>query len=370
MLKSWMTRAVLGRTSVSGARQADSKADAAFEASWRGPFKTRLLIMMAVILCWAVALEARLVYLQVVKHETFKAAARIQQQDLIESDPGRGDIRDRNGELLAYSVESYRVIADPKLVTDPRQEVQEICATLRDCTMEERAQLEKRLSSKSRYALVRNSRALSPQAAMRLQELVRQRIKDKKPAVLTFFPESRRYYPKLTLAGHVVGAVGADGKGVSGLESRYNDTIAGQSGIRRVLVDAGRQEISSVVERSATAGASLELTIDLRLQHIAEKELAAAMGEYKAEGGSIIIMNPRTGEILAQASYPVFNPNNSGAHTDAQRRESDCSEHVRARVDIQDRDRISSAERRADDTSRSDRHEPRVRQAGRPKADH
>ena len=81
MLKSWMTRAVLGRTSVGSALQPASKPDAAFEASWRRPFKARLLIMMAVILCWAVVLEARLVYLQVVQHETFKLAAKIQQHN-------------------------------------------------------------------------------------------------------------------------------------------------------------------------------------------------------------------------------------------------------------------------------------------------
>lgn len=319
MLKSWMTRAVLGRTSVSSALQPSSKPDAAFEATWRRSFKSRLLLMLGAVLCWAVVLEARLVYLQVVKHEDFKKEARAQQEDLIESYPIRGDIRDRNGELLAYSVESYRVIADPKVVTDPRLEVQEICAALIDCTSDERVQLEKKLSAKSRYALVRNSRALSPQAAMRLQELIRQRVKDKKPPVLTLFPESRRYYPKLTLAAHVVGAVGANGRGVSGLEHGLDKTIAGQSGRIRVQVDAGQQQISSVVEKEATAGASIELTLDLRLQYIAEKELAAAMHEYNAVGGSILIMEPRTGEILAQASYPTFNPNNSGAYSDADR---------------------------------------------------
>jgi cell division protein FtsI/penicillin-binding protein 2 len=314
-----MTRAVLGRTAVSNALQRASEPDARFEASWRRPFKARLVVIMAVIVGWAVALEARLVYLQVVKHESFKAEARRQQQDVIVSDPGRGDIRDRNGELLAYSVESFRVIADPAVVKNPRQEVEEICAALMDCTVEERAQLEKRLSAKSRYAPVRSSRAVSPQAAMRLHELIRQRIKAKKPAVLTLFPESRRYYPKLTLAAHVVGAVGFNGRGVSGLERKYDDLIAGESGLIRVMVDAGQQQISSVVERPATTGASMELTIDLRLQHIAEKELAAAVREYQADGGSIIIMDPHTGEILAQASYPLFNPNDSGAYTDEQR---------------------------------------------------
>jgi cell division protein FtsI/penicillin-binding protein 2 len=320
MWKSWMTRAVLGRTSVSGALQPASRPDAEFEATWRRPFKARLLTMMAAIVCWAAVLEARLVYLQVVKHDEFKAAARKQQQDLIKLVPARGDIRDRNGELLAYSVESYRVIADPSVVKDPRQEVQEICGALMDCTPDERAQLEKRLSAKSQYALVRSSRALSPQAAMRLQELIRERVRHKAAGVLTLFPESRRYYPNRMLAAHVVGAVGFDGKGVSGLEYKYETTIAGQSGLVRVMVDAGQQEISSVIERPATVGASIELTLDLRLQHIAEKELAATMKEYRALGGAVIIMNPHTGELLAQASYPTFNPNDSGSFSDADRR--------------------------------------------------
>lgn len=322
MWKSWMTRAVLGRTSVSSALQPASKPGAEFEATWRRLFKGRLLIMMAGIFCWAAALEARLVYLQVVQHDDWVKEAKDQHDRLITSDPGRGDIRDRNGELLAYSIESYRVIADPKVVTDPRQEVQEICAALLDCTAEERVQMEKRLSAKSRYALIRNSRELSPQAAMRLQELIRARVsgKPKKPAVLTLFPESRRYYPKLTLAAHVVGAVGFDGKGVSGLESKLETTIAGRSGLVRVVMDAGRQEISSVVERQATVGASIETTLDLRLQYIAEKELAATMKEYRALGGSVIIMDPYTGDILAQASYPTFNPNDQGSYPDAARR--------------------------------------------------
>ena len=320
MWKSWMTRAVLGRTSVSSAVQSASKPDAEFEATWRRPFKGRLLIMMAGIFCWAAALEARLLYLQVVQHHDWVKEAKDQQENVIKSDAGRGDIRDRNGELLAYSVESYRVIADPKVVTDPRQEAQEICAALRDCTVEERAQMEKRLSAKSRYALIRNSGALSPQAAMRLQELVRERVRQKKAGVLTLFPESRRYYPKLTLAAHVLGAVGADGKGISGLEYKYDDKIAGKNGLIRVMVDAGRQGIGSVIEQPATAGASIELTLDVRLQHIAEKELAATMKEYRASGGSIIIMQPNTGEILAQASYPAFNPNASGMFSDAERR--------------------------------------------------
>jgi len=321
MLNSWMTRAVLGRTSVGNPLQPVSKPDAAFEATWRRPFKTRLLLMLAAVVSWAVLLEARLVHLQVLSHDEFVAKAKGQQEDLIVSDPGRGEIRDRSGRLIAITVESYRVIADPSVITNPAEEAREICDALMDCTVEERAQLVQRLSSpkSKKYAPVRSSRAMSAQSGMRLERLIQQRIADKKPAVLSLIPESRRYYPNKEIAGAVVGAVGADGNGVSGLERRYDGTIKGAPGLVRVLFDAGRQEMNSIVERAPTAGAAMELTIDLRLQYIAEKELAAAVKQYQAAGGSVVIMQPFTGEILAQASYPPFNPNNSGAYADEQR---------------------------------------------------
>ena len=320
MLNSWMTRAVLGRTSVSNALHPGDKPDAAFEASWRGPFKTRLLIMFGLVLGWAVALEAQLVWLQVVSHDRFVASAKDQQEEIFEPDALRGDIRDRNGELLAITVGSYRVIASPKHVDDPRQVMREICQALMDCTREEREQLEAKLSSGKAYAHIRSSRFVSPDAAIRLEALVQSRIAEKKPAVLTLIPESRRYYPKFKLASHVIGAVGFDGQGVSGVENRFNSHIAGTKGRVRVLMDAGLREISSIVERPATTGASIELTIDVRLQHLAERELKAAIDAHNALGGSVVILQPFTGEILAQANYPSFNPNDSGAYADADRR--------------------------------------------------
>ena len=312
MLKQWMARAVLGRTSVGATvgLETSDRPDAAFEASWRGAMKTRLLVTLGIVTLWAVAVEARLVFLQVVAHDDFVNRARLQQQNVIEPEAARGDILDRNGEVLAFSVESHRVIAYPSRVTEPEKTAAEICDALGDCTAKERAKLVASFMGSGNYLVVRNPRFVSPAASLRLQALVDRWHAAKVPEMISLVPESRRYYPKKDLASHVLGFVGEKGHGAEGIEAKYDKVIAGEKGRVFVQIDGkGGREISTRVERPATAGASLELTIDLRLQHIAERELAAAVESVGADGGSVVIIQPFTGEILAQASYPSFNPN-------------------------------------------------------------
>ena len=310
MLKQWMARAVLGRTTVGAALEPTDRPDAAFEASWRLNMKARLLVAIGVILIWAVAVEARLVYLQVLAHEEFAAKARLQQQSVFEPVPARGDILDRNGEVLAYSVESHRVIAYPKRSKEPDKDAAAICAALGDCTAAEQAKLATNLAGGGRYLVVRNPRFVSPAASLRLEALIEARRAAHLPAVVAIFAESRRYYPKLTLASHALGFVDDTGRGAEGIEAKFDRVITGEKGRVFVQVDGkGGREIATHVERAPTAGANLELTIDLRLQHIAERELAAAVRQTGADGGSVLILEPFTGEILAQASYPTFNPN-------------------------------------------------------------
>ncbi len=313
MFKQWMARAVLGRISVGAAVELEpsDRPDAAFEGAWRGQMKTRLLITFGLIVVWAAGVEARLVFLQVVAHDVFVAKARLQQQNVIEAEPARGDILDRNGEVLAYSVESHRVIAYPSRVKDPKTAATEICDALGDCTEKERAKLVTALTGMGNYLVVRNPRFVSPAASLRLQALIDRWRADKIPEMISLVPESRRYYPKRDLASHILGFVGEKGRGAEGIEAKYDKVIAGEKGRLFVQVDGtkGGREIATHVERPATAGATLELTIDLRLQHIAERELKAGVEAAGADGGSIVIMDPYTGELLAQASYPTFNPN-------------------------------------------------------------
>ena len=120
MAKQWWARAVVGRTSVSDPLQDHEPPDAAFEAEWRPNVKTRLLVVLGVLAVWAVGVEARLVYLQVYSHEDYAAEGAQQQRNVFEPEAPRGDILDRNGQLLAYTVQSIDVFADPSLLKSTR----------------------------------------------------------------------------------------------------------------------------------------------------------------------------------------------------------------------------------------------------------
>ena len=123
-----------------------------------------------------------------------------------------------------------------------------------------------------------------------------------------FVKESRRFYPKKELAAHLLGYVGVDNTGLDGLEAAYDSRIRGKDGKVLVQTDARRHAFSRI-DRPPTTGATIELTIDEYLQHVAERELHAGVVATRAAGGSAIIMNPHTGEILAMANEPTFNPN-------------------------------------------------------------
>jgi cell division protein FtsI (penicillin-binding protein 3) len=142
-----------------------------------------------------------------------------------------------------------------------------------------------------------------------------------------FKKESRRYYPHLELAAHLLGYVGTDNVGLAGLESTYNARVRGRDGRMLVQTDAHREAIVTREERPPTAGDSLELTIDEMLQYIAERELRAGVKEHKAAGGSAVIMDPYTGEILALANWPTFNPNTFGRADDDARRNRAVQDH-------------------------------------------
>ena len=143
-------------------------------------------------------------------------------------------------------------------------------------------------------------RQISPEQAERLAAL--------KLDGIGFLKESRRFYPKNELAAHLLGYVGIDNKGLAGIESTYDSQIRGKDGTLLIQTDARRQAFSRL-EEPPTAGSSIELTIDENLQYIAERELAIGVRENRAAGGTAVVMNPRTGEILAMANVPTFNPN-------------------------------------------------------------
>jgi cell division protein FtsI (penicillin-binding protein 3) len=283
------------------------RVDAAFEAGWRALVRRRAVVAVVLLGCWATVIEARLVHLQVVQHEDLANRATQQQQKVLKPAGPRGDIVDRNGRILAYSVNAVSIAADPSEISDGAAVAQQLCAAFDDCTRQERAELPGRLSAaKKTFIYVRRARSLSPAQAERVAAL-------NLPGVM-LLDESRRYYPNRDLAAHVLGYVGNDEKGLGGIERVYDEAVRGREGIVLVQRDARQDRLQTRVEKSPTPGARIELSIDLTLQHIAERELRAGVEKFRARGGTAIVMDPYTGEILALANYPTFNPNAYGRY--------------------------------------------------------
>ncbi len=265
--------------------------------------------MAAVFALWAVAIVARLAFLQIVSHEDLVARAERQQMRTVTAPAKRGEIADRHGRLLAYSVDADTIYAVPSDIGDAREAADRLCAAFEDCSRKERAALAERLSQRRAFVYVK--RRATPAEARRVAAL--------ELAGIGFMKESRRFYPNRELGAHLLGYVGLDNVGLHGVEAAYDKVVRGKEGTLLVQTDA-RQKVFSRLERPPTAGGSIELTIDEHLQHIAERELRAGIAEHRAAGGTVVMMDPHSGEILAMASWPTFNPNAYGDADEVARR--------------------------------------------------
>jgi cell division protein FtsI (penicillin-binding protein 3) len=277
--------------------------------NWRRVVRRRLFVAGALLVLWATGIEARLLYLQVFRHVFFQARADSQASLTNDVSAKRGDILDRNGRVLAYSVDSDSVYAVPTELEDAGKAAVLLCEALADCTGRDQRALADRLGHSRAFAYVR--RLVSPAQARRVADLQLNGI--------GLLKEDRRFYPNKEMASQLLGFVGLDNKGLAGIEAAYDSQIRGAQGKLLVQIDARRRAFSRL-ERPPTAGASVELTIDEYLQHVAERELHDGVVRNNAVGGTAIVMDPKTGEILAMANEPTFNPNAFADADDAGRR--------------------------------------------------
>jgi cell division protein FtsI (penicillin-binding protein 3) len=300
--------------------------------------RRRLVAGAVVFAIWTAGIEARLVYLQVIAHHDLMQMASRQQLDTIDAPAKRGDIRDRNGHVLANNVDADSIFADPTEVEDPDQTARLICGALKHCDETDRSAMAKNLRRKGRFAYL--VRRVSPEEEERVRALALKGVGVVK--------ESRRFYPKRELLAHVLGYVGLDNVGLEGLEWTYDAKVRGRPGRILIQSDARRNALSSRVEREATAGAALELTIDQFLQNIAERELRAGVDTYNARGGTgrrhgpSLRRDPRAGELAD------LQPERVQQSADRGPPEPRDSGSVRARLDIQSGDRIGGAGGRRD----------------------
>jgi cell division protein FtsI (penicillin-binding protein 3) len=256
---------------------------------------TRRLYFLGVLLfLWVGVICFRLVRLQVVKYGEFVQRAQRQQNRSIPVEPRRGNIYDRNGYALAMSVDVDSVFAVPSEIHD-----MDTTAVLLGRVLDlDPQEIVARLQASRNFVFIK--RKIDEETANRVRELNLHGI--------YFRKEPKRFYPKRELAAQVLGYVGMDDEGLGGLEREFDDDLRGIPGQELVSVDARRKWFSRV-ERPPDPGQNLVLTIDQTIQYIAEKELDQGMQDTQAIAGTVVVENPRTGEILALANRPTFNPN-------------------------------------------------------------
>lgn len=270
--------------------------------------KFRLIFVVVGLSLWLGAIVVRLGLLQLRDHDLYLQKATDQQQHVMELDPPRGTIFDSRGRELAVSMPVDSLYAVPRQITDPKG----TAALLAPLLGMERSLLEKKLTGKNWWVSI--ARKLDPPMAAK----VRAAVRDHELPGLGFAEDSKRYYPMLELAAPVLGYVGTDNSGLAGLELVYNERIAGHGVQRAVLRDNKRGSMvpPDLAFVEATPGEDLHLTLDATIQHVVEEELARAVLDHNAKGGTAVILDPRTGAILALASYPRYDANRALEHQD------------------------------------------------------
>jgi cell division protein FtsI (penicillin-binding protein 3) len=263
----------------------------------------RLHVLLWILLGWAGVIVVRLVWLQVLHHDDLTRLAQSQQQKTKEIPAMRGSIFDRNGQPLAKSIPAESVCVNPQKIPDFAGDF------LAETLHLDGAQLQRRIQS----AKLRGTGFLWIKRKILAEEA--DKLRSFHFAWVEFRPEVRRFYPHHQLAAHVVGSMGMASTedtiehGTAGIEASFDEDLAGQAGLAHLFTDVKQNPYDQVLARKPEAGANLTLTIDSNLQYDAEKALARAMERTHAERGSIVAMNPYTGEILAMANFPSYDPN-------------------------------------------------------------
>ncbi len=257
----------------------------------------RLVVLLAVMIVAFGGIAVRLASLQVGDRGSLSAIGLDQRVRTTELPASRGEILDRHGVPLAITLDARDIYADPTQVTDPEGEASLIAAALREKPKLVRPALE----AEGTFAYV----------ARQVDLDVAQRIDDLHLAGIGFLPVAKRYYPAGSLAPQVLGFVGIDGSGLAGLEEQYDPELAGTPGERTIEVAPDGQPIAQGINatRDPVDGVNLRSTIDREIQYQAQQALASAVAANGAKAGTVIVMDPTTGDIYAMASFPYFDPN-------------------------------------------------------------
>lgn len=278
-----------------------------------GSLTTRRVYLLAKLaFAWAAVIVARLVYIQIVHHADYQKLAQQQQQQTVELQAPRGMILDRCGQRLAMSLRAESVVVDPLRIPDLGIASDIFSKILNLDAGELLARMKFAVESKNGFMWVK--RKITREEAQRLRDL--------KLEWIEFRMESGRYYPNKSLAAHVLGGVDFEGKGNGGVEQFFNSQLKGNSGELHLSRDVQKRGFASTVAREPQPGQDLKLTIDSRVQFVAEREVRKLVEQHHAKSGSIVALDPKTGDIIALANYPTFDPNDVPTKKSMQAREN------------------------------------------------
>ena len=259
--------------------------------------RVHLLVRLAFV--WAALIVGRLIQLQVVQHDEYKKLAAQQQEKRLEIQAPRGMIVDRLGQRLAISLPAESVCVDPLRVPDLGVAADILSKILNIDGNELLARMKEALDNKHGFVWVK--RKVTPEEAQRLRDL--------KLEWIEFRTESQRFYPNEQLAAHVIGGVDFAQKGNGGVEQSLEKQLEGRPGEMHVMRDVKQRAFESDLESAPAAGRDIRLTLDSRIQFVAEREVEKMVKEHHGKWGSAIAMDPKTGDILAMTNYPTYDPN-------------------------------------------------------------
>ena len=261
----------------------------------------RFWLVCIVFAFWACAIAGRLFWLQIVRHSTYVERAARAQQHTFEVAPRRGILYDRNLRQLAMTVQVDSVYADPSEIDDKDAAARTLAGAVhtdREDNQTSEEQIAARLKAGHNFAWV----------ARRVTSEVADRVRAMKMKGIYFQKEFQRFYPDSELGAQMLGYVGVDDNGLGGLEEKYNAELRGVPGEMYAAMDARRKVLGSS-ERDPTPGRNMVLAIDENIQFLAEKALNSAMERTQAANGTVVVEDVHTGQILALAIRPTFNPN-------------------------------------------------------------
>ncbi|SFU60144.1 peptidoglycan synthetase FtsI [Nitrosomonas eutropha] len=256
----------------------------------------RSRLVLGLLLTCLIVLISRSIYLQALNKDFLQQQGQSRHERVIEQNMQRGNIKDRNGEILAVSAPVRSVWIEPQRVNATPEQIRQLAGL----TGVEEAVIQQRILSGKKFVYLR--RQLPPELAEKVAEL---NIKG-----VNLKHEFYRYYPARELAAHILGFTDIDGRGQEGMELAWQDMLTGEDGKRRVIKDRIGRIVEDVEQiQSPKPGQDVVLSIDSKIQYLAYRELARTVKEQHAKAGSIVALDVQTGEVLAMANYPAFNPN-------------------------------------------------------------